>query len=159
MGAVDIDELHDETAAILRRVREGGEVIAVSENGRVVAHIVPEPPFQAEWMTVDRLAARLTRPPEDPSPHDRAAQLAQTDVVFENMDRLAVEIGKSWPEGVSAVDAVREGRNRLDEEPAVRRARVQASLDRLKQIGKEISATWPEGVSAVDAVRDVRREL
>jgi len=34
--------------------------------------------------------------------------------VWAEMDRLAEEISAHWPEGVSAADAVAEGRSRLD---------------------------------------------
>ena len=33
---------------------------------------------------------------------------------WERWDALAAEIGKTWPKGVSAVDAIREDRSRLD---------------------------------------------
>lgn len=54
MSTIDIDELHHETAAILHRVREQSETIAISQNGEIVAHLNPEPPVQAEWTTGDQ---------------------------------------------------------------------------------------------------------
>jgi hypothetical protein len=43
---------------------------------------------------------------EPPSKKELAA-------VWSELDRLASEIGAAWPEGVSAVDAVREQRREL----------------------------------------------
>jgi prevent-host-death family protein len=140
MSTVGIQDLKEQAEDLVTRVEEDGETIEIAHRGRIVAHLVP-----AQASNID-----------DQSEADRRAQ---TQAILDDMDRLAAEIGEEWPEGVSAVDAVREGRNRLDEDPATRRARTQAALEQLKQIGREISATWPKGVSALDAVRDVRREL
>lgn len=97
MSTVDVEELHQETAAVLRRVRDGSEAIAISENGEIVARLIPEP--ERPTGSDSALADQVRRA------HDRA--------ILADMDRLAAEIGKDWPEGVSAVDAVRDGRREL----------------------------------------------
>jgi antitoxin (DNA-binding transcriptional repressor) of toxin-antitoxin stability system len=85
--SVGVGQLHKHTSAVLRRLREEREPIAVTYRGRVVARLVPvEPRADAE---VD-VTAFLT-----------------------DLDRLAAEIGAHWPAGVSAVDAVREQRREL----------------------------------------------
>ena len=88
MAAVGVRELKEHTSQILRRVREQGETIDVTHRGRVVARLVP-----AE-----------ERPP--PTAEELAA-------FWEEWDQLATEIGAHWPEGVSAVDAIRDVRREL----------------------------------------------
>ena len=77
-------ELHEQTQAILRRVREQGETIEVVDQGTIVARLVP--------------------------PEPRDVELEQLATIWAERDRLAEEIGKHWPEGVSAVEAVRDVR-------------------------------------------------
>jgi prevent-host-death family protein len=84
MKEVGIRELKEHASAIIRRVREEREEVAVTHRGRVVAMIVP--------------AGATTARRED---------LAS---IWAEMDRLAEEIGELWPEGVSAVQAVSEDR-------------------------------------------------
>ncbi len=83
MRAIGIRELKEQASEILRKVREEGDSYEVTYHGRVVARLVP---------TVE--------PRESDSPAD----------FMERWDRLAESISGVWPEGVSAVDAVREGR-------------------------------------------------
>ena len=87
MAAIGVRELKQRTSEVLRRVRERGEEIDVTHHGRVVARLVP--------------AIR-------PRPHPRMAIAA-----WSSLDRVAREIGRRWPRGHSAVDAVREGRRDL----------------------------------------------
>lgn len=87
MSVVGIRELKTHTSEIVRRVRERGEIIGITYHGEVVAHLVP---------TV-RAA---------PSPAEVAA-------ILTDMDQLAAEISAHWPEGVSALDAIRDGRREL----------------------------------------------
>lgn len=82
MLTVGVRELKQQTSELIRRVRECGEEILVTHHGKVVARILPVAPA----------------PTED-------ARRA-----WEDLDRLAVEIGRRWPEGVSAVEAVAESR-------------------------------------------------
>ncbi len=90
MEAVGVRELKEQTSAILRRVREGRETIAVTYRGKVVARLVPV---------------------EEPA----ASQVDQAELarLWADIDQLAAEIGGRWPAGVSAVDAVRDVRRDL----------------------------------------------
>ncbi len=87
MDVIGVRELKQKTSEILRRVREAGEPIEVACRGEVVARIVP----------VKR---------RQPSAKTRARSRA----VWADIDRIAEEIAARWPRGVSAVQAVREGR-------------------------------------------------
>src|SRR5215216_2523262 len=80
MLSVGVRELKTNASDILRRVRDRGEVFEVTLRGRVVARIVP--------------AAARAGP--------------EADAVWSDLDRLASEIGRPWPAGVLASDAVIE---------------------------------------------------
>jgi len=75
--------LKERASEILRRVREDGDVFEVSYHGRVIARLVPvtQPNFENDLTGFAR-----------------------------NWEQLTRAISAQWPEGVSAVDAVREGR-------------------------------------------------
>jgi prevent-host-death family protein len=81
MVTVGVRELKQQTSELIRRVRETGDEILVTIHGKVVARILPV------------------------APAPEAARRA-----WDDLDRLAAEIGKRWPEGVSAAEAVDEGR-------------------------------------------------
>jgi len=81
MVTVGVRELKQQASELIRRVRERGDEIQVTLHGKVVARILPVAPA-----------------PED------------TRQAWDNLDRLASEIGKHWPKGVSAAEAVDEGR-------------------------------------------------
>jgi len=81
MITVGIRELKQKTSELIRQVRERGDEIRVTHHGRIVARIIPVSPVM------------------------EVATPAWAD-----LDRLAAEIGKRWPEGVSAADSVAEGR-------------------------------------------------
>ena len=87
MEVIGIRELKDHATQILRKVREEGAVYQVTYHGKVIARIVPN----------------------DLSPISGSDLLAS----WADLDALAEEIGKHWPEGVSAVDAVRDVRRDL----------------------------------------------
>jgi prevent-host-death family protein len=87
MRAVGVRELRTHISEILRQIEVDGETVAVTNHGTVVAHLVP-----VRRAPVDVEAVR--------------ASLAE-------LDRLAAEIGAYWPEGVSAVEAVRDVRRDL----------------------------------------------
>ncbi len=87
MITVGIRELKQQTSKILRRVRENGEIIEITYHGETVARLVP------------------VAPPE-PTHEDAAA-------VWADLDQLTAEISARWPEGVSAVEAVRDVRRDL----------------------------------------------
>ena len=83
METIEIRELKERASEIMRRVRDDGDVFEVSYHGRVIARLVP----------VNQPEAKNTL----------------TDFA-DNCEQLTKAIGAHWPEGVSAVDAVREGR-------------------------------------------------
>jgi len=83
MQTVGIRELRQSATQILRRVREKGEEIQVTYRGQVVALLVPVKP-------------KSTR--------------RKSSAAWADLDQLAAEIGRHWPKGVSAVEAVREVR-------------------------------------------------
>lgn len=87
MDSVGIRELKTHAGEIVRRVHDEGEPIDVTVRGRVVARIVP-------------VRARSEEP-------------LGMDAAWADLKRLAAEIGRHWPAGVSAAEAVREGRREL----------------------------------------------
>ena len=87
MVTVGIRELKQHTSKLLRRVREEGEIIEVTYHGEVIARVVP------------------VNPP--------AATARDIAAIWADLDQLTADISAKWPEGVSAVEAVREGRRDL----------------------------------------------
>jgi prevent-host-death family protein len=81
MVTVGIRELKQKTSELIRRVHDRGDEIRVTYHGRIVARIIPVSPV-----------------------------IEATAPAWADLDRLAAEIGKRWPEGVSAIEAVAEGR-------------------------------------------------
>ena len=77
-------ELKQRTSDILRRVREEHETVTVTRRGKAVARIVPV--------------------------EDREAAQAEAEAIWARMRELSKEISASWPDGLSAVEAVREQR-------------------------------------------------
>lgn len=88
MKTVGVRELEENIDEVLEQMRETGEVVAVARDGEIIAHLVPAP--------------KLQPPLERPS-----------GGIWTDFDRLVAEIGVHWPEGVSAVDAVRDVRREL----------------------------------------------
>jgi len=84
LRSVGVRELKEHTSQLLREVGERGEEIQVTSRGRIVARLLP--------------------PVE---PRDLQGDF---DVVWADMDRLAEEIGRRWPAGVSGVEALGEDR-------------------------------------------------
>ena len=83
MITVGIRELRQKTSELIRQVREEGRQVEVTLHGKPVARIIP-----------------IQRPPDDGDDAEAWAKL----------DHLAAEINAWWPSGVSAVEAVSEGR-------------------------------------------------
>ena len=81
MVTVGVRELKQQTSEIIRRVRERGDEIQVTHHGKVVARILPVAPSHEE-----------------------------TKQAWDNLDNLAAKIGQHWPKGISAAEAVTEGR-------------------------------------------------
>ncbi len=85
MRAVGIRELKQRTSAILRRVRDQGDVVEITYRGRAVARLVP-----------------LAQQGGDvPAPSRKV------------WDELTEAIASRWPRATSALDAVREQRRDL----------------------------------------------
>ncbi len=87
MSEVGIRELKTNASELVRRVREEGEIIDITYYGEVVARLIPAGASGAPAAALERLWAE--------------------------MDELAEEVGSKWSGGVSAVEAVREGRREL----------------------------------------------
>jgi prevent-host-death family protein len=84
MITVGVRELKDNLSGMLQRVRLDRETIDITHRGQTIARLVPVEP-----------------PP--PAPDEIEALMA-------DLATLAAEIGRQWPAGVSAVEAVAEGR-------------------------------------------------
>lgn len=82
MTTVGIRELKQRASELIRQVRERGSPVQITYHGQVVALIVPA---------------------GSPSPETSARAWA-------DLDALAAEIGARWPAGVTAVEAVSNGR-------------------------------------------------
>ena len=82
MISVGVRELKQQASELLRLVREEGRQIQITYRGELVALLVPV---------------------ERPEAGDQAAAWA-------NLDALAAEIGANWPQGITSVGAVAEGR-------------------------------------------------
>ncbi len=80
--SVGVRELKQRASELIRMVREKNTEIQITYRGEVVALLIP-----------------VTRPAQDD----------ETQVWME-IDHLAAEIGAHWTEGVSASEAVAEGR-------------------------------------------------
>jgi prevent-host-death family protein len=87
MREVGVRELKQHASELLRAVREKRESITITYRGKAVAQLVP---------VVEQEATR-----------------EEARRVWKEMDELAKKIGRHWPKGVSAVEAVREQRREL----------------------------------------------
>ena len=87
MNEVGVRELKTQASDIIRRVRDANETIVVTYRGKAVARIEPL---------------------EDPETTRYRAR-----EVLAEMDRIAEEVTRYWPSGVSTVDAVAEDRREL----------------------------------------------
>lgn len=83
MLTVGIRELRQQTSELIRQVREDGRQVEITLRGKPVAMLIPVKPAQTN---------------------------AEAQSAWATLDRLAAEIGARWPAGVSAVEAVAEGR-------------------------------------------------
>jgi prevent-host-death family protein len=82
MITVGIRELKRQASELIRMVRTNGSEVQITYHGRVVALIVPA----------------ANTPIEEDGQH------------WVKLDHLAVQIGSKWQAGVSALEAVQEGR-------------------------------------------------
>lgn len=84
MKTMEAEELGANIVEVLRQVEEEGQAIEVTRGGQAVARLVP---VQSRTHNVEAVRQALVE-----------------------LDLLAAEIGKHWPEGVSAEDAVTDVR-------------------------------------------------
>lgn len=94
MRTVGVRELEENIDEVLEQMRETGEVVAVTRDGEIIAHLVP--PGIPQWLA--------------PVPGDA---LDNAQDIWARLDRLSVEISAHWPKDVSAVDAIRDVRREL----------------------------------------------
>jgi len=87
MRTIGFRELRTHARRILRSVINRGKTVEVTHRDRPIARIAP--------------VVAQSEPEPDGSD------------VWTDIDRVAAEIAQRWPAGVSAVDAVREGRRDL----------------------------------------------
>jgi len=83
---IGVRELKEHASEIMGRVRDHHDMYEITYRGRAIARLVP-----------------ITEPGTAQSPESFWAEL----------DRIAAEIGKRWPEGVTAAEAVTEQRREL----------------------------------------------
>ena len=88
MKTLGVGELKEHIDEILRMVEEEGETIEITDQGKVIARVVP------------------ANEPEKPTKRDLKS-------FWEETDRLAAEIGASWKGNMDAVEAVRDVRRDL----------------------------------------------
>ncbi|MGH3555342.1 MAG: type II toxin-antitoxin system Phd/YefM family antitoxin [Mycobacterium sp.] len=75
MAEVASRELRNDTAGVLRRVRDG-ENITITVNGRAVAVLTAVRPERRRWLTKTEFVARLRHAQADPGLRDDLAALA-----------------------------------------------------------------------------------
>lgn len=88
MQQVGVREFKTHASEILRRVRDVGETIEITSRGEAIARLTPVP--QRQPLSKEEVERRMA-----------------------TLEEFAQEVAKYWPAGVSAVDAVREGRRDL----------------------------------------------
>ncbi len=83
MKTVGIRELKQQTSELVRQVRETGSPIQITNHGKVVALLVPVEP---------------------------GTNLEEEAKAWAALDELAAQIGRKWPPGVLAGQAISEDR-------------------------------------------------
>ncbi len=86
MKTMGVTELEGSLGDILREIQESGETIEVTRDGEPVARVVP-------------LLKRLS--------------IQEREAEIRDLDALAAQISAHWPEGVTALEAVRDVRRDL----------------------------------------------
>lgn len=94
MSTIGIKELQEQAEDLVSHVEETGESMEIVVQGRVVARLVPSRPVDA------------VEPLSD-------VERAQTQLALARLKELGAEISERWPEGVSAVEAIRDVRREL----------------------------------------------
>lgn len=87
MRSIGSRELKAHLGQVLKEVHDRGESYLVTHRGRPIARLLPESEGETES--------------------------GDFEEIWSEMDRLAAEIGREWPEGVSAADVTAEDRREL----------------------------------------------
>ena len=98
MASIGIDDLRTRTSEVLRRVREHGETLDVTEGGQVVAHVIP----------VEQ--SSNTEPGQSDGPEARREAMRAW---MRDMEPLIADLATTWPKGVSAQDVIDDVRRDL----------------------------------------------
>ncbi len=112
MATIGLNELPE----TMRKVLAHGETLDITDQGTVVARLIPVAPAHVELDAnlYQRLSERVVDldhlPDERPLTAEERAQLEIDLAVF---DELATQIGAAWQDDMSAVDAIREQRREL----------------------------------------------
>jgi antitoxin (DNA-binding transcriptional repressor) of toxin-antitoxin stability system len=114
MRMFDIHELEDHITEVLQSMQGTGQTVAVTKGGEIIAHLVPastpsllaKPPDDDFW--TNRIKSE-----RDARRSETTSAVDDLQEAWNNFDRLVTELGVQWPEGVDAVDAVREVRREL----------------------------------------------
>jgi prevent-host-death family protein len=83
MVTVGIRELKQQASELVRQVREQGNPVQITYHGKVVALLIPV---------------------------EQAKDKEAEEQAWAELDELAAQIGRRWSQGVSAKEAVAEGR-------------------------------------------------
>jgi len=92
MTTITVDQLESSVRDVLAELARGGEAVAITLDGAVVARLTPA----GEGSDSRGEAAAMTE--------------EEVDAFWAPWRRVWEVVGDRWPEGVSAVDAVREQR-------------------------------------------------
>ena len=121
MRVLTLDELRSNLEQTLRSLQEEQEPVLIIDGGHTLARIVPEErprrrltPQELDrmWEEHEEFAADRREEMREVTRRRRSTP-EELDRFWERIDGLADDIGSIWPEGVSAVDAVREQRHDL----------------------------------------------
>lgn len=83
MITVGVRQLKEQASELVRLVREDKDVVLITYHGKVVAKMAP---------------------------FEQAILANESESAWASLEKLAAEIGKNWPEGISVLDALSEDR-------------------------------------------------
>ena len=92
MASIGVDELKSRSSEVLRRVREDGETIDVTDGDQVVARMVPAEPAHVD---------ERPKQPEHPETRRDTTRAWMRDVAG-----FAHRVAEDWPKGVSAQEVI-----------------------------------------------------
>ncbi len=107
MSQVTASKLKADVDQILPQVQEDGEQVEVLVDGEVIARIIPVGP--RDVLATNKISDLGAFKPRPLSPEERE----RLEVAWEMRDQLTKRLARSWPEGVSVVDVVRDVRRDL----------------------------------------------